>query len=130
MMLKKKIWPWVLYLAYVSMVLYLCFGKFSSIPNVQSSYFGIPTDKCVHFIMFAPFTVLTYLCLNIKKGGFGKTLLVALCLIILGALLGAACEWGQSLTTYRSGDVKDLIADALGLLSGALFVVIIDRIRK
>lgn len=130
MMLRKKFWPWALMLAYMALVLYLCFGKFTSIPNVHSSYFGIPTDKCVHFIMFAPFALLTYLCLEIKKGSFLKTLGVAICIVVLGAAIGAACEWGQSLTTYRSGDVKDLLADALGLLSGALLVIVIDRIRK
>ena len=45
----------VLFLAYLGLVVWCCFGNFGSMPNVQREMFGIPTDKVVHFVMFLPF---------------------------------------------------------------------------
>lgn len=50
----KTILSRVLFLLYVCAVCLICFADSSSLPRMQRFIFGIPTDKVVHFIMFAP----------------------------------------------------------------------------
>ena len=124
----------ILLVVYLCAVAWLCFGHFSSIPNVKMSYWGIPTDKIVHFLMFFPFPLLAF-------GGFDKyttkpwhSFLFVAVLFGIGCLLAGATEIGQGFTQYRSRDPKDFQADGLALAISCLIVLIIDlakqRIKK
>lgn len=114
-----------LMLIYLATVAYCCFGKFSSIPNVQRSYFGIPTDKIVHFIMFFPYAFLCFMMINNHKRGFWHRLLLVLASFLSGCMIAASTEIGQSFTTYRSGDIRDYQADILALASASILTFII-----
>ena len=124
----------ILLVLYLCAVAWLCFGHFSSITNVKMSYWGSPTDKIVHFLMFFPFPLLAF-------GGFDKyttkpwhSFLFVAVLFGIGCLLAGATEIGQGFTQYRSRDPKDFQADGLALAISCLIVLIIDlakqRIKK
>ena len=46
---KKLLLSRLLFFAYLAAVLFLCFGRFESTPDVPRSILGIPADKLVHF---------------------------------------------------------------------------------
>ena len=50
----------VLFCIYIATLVFLCFMKTDSVPDVQFTLFGIPADKLVHFCMFAPYPVLPF----------------------------------------------------------------------
>ena len=82
----------ILLVLYLCAVAWLCFGHFSNIPNIKMSYWGIPTDKIVHFLMFFPFPLLAF-------GGFDKyttkpwhSFLFVAVLFGIGCLLAGATE--------------------------------------
>ena len=58
------------------------------------------------------------------------TYLLALAALVAGAIMAVATEIGQSLTTYRSGDAWDFVADASGLGLAFIFVLIIILASK
>ena len=120
----------ILLVLYLATVAWLCFGHFSSIPNVKMSYWGIPTDKIVHFLMFFPFPLLAF-------GAFDKfttkpwhSLVFVLTVFGIGCLLASATEIGQAYTTYRSGDPHDFLADGLALAISCIIVLVIDLCKQ
>ena len=59
-----------------------------------------------------------------------STFLFAGITFLVGVALACGTEWGQAhLTTYRSGDPLDLLADVSALFIGTLIVIVWD-IRK
>jgi VanZ family protein len=120
----------VLFFVYLAMVLLLCFGKFNSVPSVPLKLFGIPTDKLVHFCMFFPFPILSFLAFDRFTESVSRTLLFTGITLAAGILLALFTEWGQAcLINYRSGDLWDLFADVIALILSSLLVIFLD-IRK
>ena len=119
----------VLFWAYIAAVFYLCFAEFSDLSSAPRQIWGFPTDKVVHFGMFFPFPLLAYLAYGpcVEKGW--KSLLFCVGLFLLGALVAAGTEFGQTFLPYRSGDLKDLYADLLALGISSCIVLIIDLIQ-
>lgn len=120
----------ILFFLYLAAVLVLCFAQFKSTPDVPTSFLGIPTDKVVHFCMFFPFPILAFLAFDRYTENVRSTLLFSGAIFGIGCLLAVGTEWGQAhLTSYRSGDPKDLLADVLALLLSTAMVIVWD-IRK
>jgi len=120
----------VLFVLYIALVLYLCFGNFSDIKHIPRSYFNIPTDKIVHFLMFLPFPVLAYLAFDRFTDKFWSSAAYTALTFLVGCLLAAGTEIGQArLTRHRSGDFLDFRADLFALALSTLVVFILD-IRK
>lgn len=112
---------------YLAALLFLCFGRFSSLPSVPWTIWGIPSDKVMHFFLFIPFPVLAFLAFYRKKAPF----LLFLAVLACGCLLAMGTELGQRyLTTYRFGDRKDFLADVLGLAAGSLPLLVWLIFRK
>jgi VanZ family protein len=84
----------------------------TSIPRVVSSY-----DKWFHVLLYAGIAW-------ILSGGFSRTVLV----ILTGCVLGALDENYQRLTG-RCPSLADWSADVLGVLAGALFWLLLRRLR-
>ena len=117
-----------IFVLYVAAVLFCCFVRFESLPEVGRSFLGIPADKAAHFLMFLPWPALFSLAFPgmLKKGVTGTIAAI----FILGFVFAASTEAGQYFTTYREGDLKDLLADTIGLLVGSLVVPVIKSHSK
>lgn len=115
-----------LFCIYVIAVILLCVIKAESLPELPKSFLGIPLDKMVHFLMFMPFPVLGYMSFKpYNKGSSWKDFAVLAVLCILGAGFALSTEKIQSLTSYRSYEQADVLADFIGLSTGALMVLIL-----
>ena len=126
---KQLLFARILFLLYLIAVAWLCFGRFDNTPDVPLSFFGIPTDKLVHFAMFLPFPVLTFFAFNRYSEKFLKSFLWLWLTFFIGALIAAGTEIGQGLTEYRSADTLDYLADLIGLGTGTIAVILL-MIRK
>ncbi len=119
----------ILLAMYLCCLLALCFWNFQSLPDVQKSFFGIPTDKIVHFCMFLPFPILLFCAYDNLTTKPWQSAVFSVGTFLIGCLLAAGTEIGQSMTTYRTGDPNDFRADALALAISSIIVLIID-LRK
>ena len=120
----------ILLVLYLIVLVWLCFGQFDSMPDVKRYYWGIPTDKIVHFLMFLPFPILAYFAFDRYAEKFWPAVLWTAVAFLAGILLAAGTEVGQAcLTSDRSGDPNDFRADLIALGVSTLIVFILD-LRK
>ena len=115
----------IAFLVYFGLVLYVCFGHFTDLPDMSKPIWGIPQDKIIHFIMFFPFPILGALALNLRPSRYGKACMDALLLFICGIALAAATEIAQGFTSYRDPSVWDWVADTSALVSSSVIVLIV-----
>ena len=120
----------ILFIIYLGLVAWCCFGHFESMPEVRRYILGIPTDKVVHFAMFLPFVILGYPACDFLATGHRRGIIILVLVFLAGLLVALATEKGQSLTSYRSGDPLDLAADVTGLATGAVIVIATLLIKK
>ena len=119
---RAKITFRILLLLYIAAVCFLCFARFDDTPSVPLQIFGIPTDKLVHFLMFAPFPVLAWFAFGGKRKGWRRYLALALILGV-GVLLSLSTEVIQQYIPYRNGDWTDFAADLTGLVTSTLILL-------
>jgi VanZ family protein len=74
-------------------------------------------DKVVHVLLYGVF------------GGLAVPVMGWLS-IPAGVILGVTTEWGQKFIPHRTADLRDLLADMIGLVIGVLVAFIIERRRK
>lgn len=77
-------------------------------------------DKVEHLLIFSGITLLGRAAWSHHFGAAAGGIL----------LYGAAMELAQSLTTYRLGDVRDWVADAIGVAVAAMLARIWNRSRR
>lgn len=125
----KSTFAKILFAAYIITLGVLCFIRLDGMPEVSADIFGIPTDKVVHFIMFFPFPLLAL-------ASFGKitrkpwhSFAFTLVVFATGCIIAIGTEIGQGLTSYRSADPADFMADGIALAISSILVLIID-LRK
>ena len=108
-------------LVYLAALSYICFASQGGLPTIEDWPFKIPADKVVHFVMFLPWPILA--ALSVMPGydrASVRTVILLLIITIIGCALAGMTELIQGLLPYRSEDIRDFIADSLGLLTGAL----------
>ena len=121
----------ILFFLYLAAVLVLCFGQFKDAPSVPWTLLGIPSDKLVHFCMFFPFPILAFLAFDKYTETPRSTFLFSGITFLVGVALAFGTEWGQAhLTTYRSGDPLDWLADVSALFLSTLIVIIWDLLKQ
>ena len=123
----------IVFVLYLATVIWLCFGQFDGMPDVERSFWGIPTDKIVHFLMFFPFPILSYYAFNRYSPKIPVAIGWTLVAFIVGCLIAAGTELSQArLTSYRSGDILDFRADLLSLGISTFFVLLLNlrKLRK
>jgi len=121
----------ILFFLYLAAVLVLCFGQFKDAPSVSWTLLGIPSDKLVHFCMFFPFPILAFLAFDKYTETPRSTFLFSGITFLVGVALAFGTEWGQAhLTTYRSGDPLDWVADISALFISTLIVIIWDLLKQ
>lgn len=114
----------IIFLIYIAVVAYACFGNFTNVPNLTRAWLGIPNDKILHFLMFLPFPILMHLSFGHKRRNPWRAMPGVIGIFIIGCLIAAGTEVGQSFLSYRSCDPTDFIADSLALLISSLIVFI------
>jgi len=105
----------------------ICYALFIPADDLPlEPFFRIPHfDKMVHFGLF--FVFCLFLLRPLKRLKFQYYLLAPLISIILSALL----EFSQHvLSTSRSSDIKDFIANSLGVISAVVFFYLFVSNRK
>ena len=130
MKLKVRHISFIILCIYIAAVAFLCFMKTDSLPSVDMYFLGIPMDKVVHFMMFAPFPVLAYMTFWPSKAGKGGKLAVLTVIVAVGAGLGKATERIQTMLGYRTGDPADFLSDMTGILTGALVIAAYILFKK
>ena len=127
----KRLIARILFFLYLAAVLVLCFGQFKDVPSVPWTLLGIPSDKIVHFCMFFPFPILAFLAFDKYTETPRSTFLFSGITFLVGVALAFGTEWGQAhLTTYRSGDPLDWVADVSALFISTLIVIIWDLLKQ
>lgn len=113
-----------LFCLYILAVCILCFTNGEQLPDVPSTWFGLPADKVAHFIMFLPYTPLAYLTFAQERGGvWRKTAVIIICAAV-GFGLAVATERIQGILGYRTEDARDMLSDFIGLGTGTALTVI------
>ena len=125
---RQRIAGRIVFFAYIATVLFLCFWNFGESQEVPDSLFGIPMDKLAHVALFLPFPLLVWTGFG-PRGEKLRLRSVAL-LVAAGFLLAFLTEAGQSLTGYRYGDPRDLLADCVGLVLGLIPLFLLKKLTR
>ena len=120
----------ILFVLYLAAIAFLCLTSTSSLPQMKSTFLGLPTDKVAHFLMFLPFPILFYLSTEWKADKWWKALLYTAIILLLGCGVAAGTEYLQKLTPTRVADKEDFIADAIALGCSSLLVFVVLVTRK
>ena len=119
-----------LYLASIALI---CFMHGEDLPNISGTWFGLPADKVAHFGMFLPFIPLAFFTFSIREERLRRSMILLLILVIVGGATAYMTEIIQQKLSYRTYDVKDFMADSLGLAGGYMITttwLLIKHSRK
>jgi VanZ family protein len=116
----------ILFVLYLAVLMYLCFGKFDGLPKEPRSLFGLEGDKVVHFLMFLPFPVLSYFAFPVRTRKAWHSLLLTAFILAVGSVFAAGTEFIQDFIPYREADTADFMADFIGLCVSAVSVLTTD----
>lgn len=125
----KTIWITV-FCVYFAAVLYLCFLKPDSLPEIRPDLWGIPLDKLAHFLMFFPYPLLSFLAFRPQQGGTWRSIAVLAVLYLTGIGFAFGTEQLQGLSEYRSNDPYDFLADIIGMTASAILTLCLILIMK
>lgn len=116
----------ILFLIYLAVLLYLCFGKFSDMPDTSPHLLGIDGDKIVHFLMFLPFPVLSYFAFPAPTRKPWHSLLMTAIILAAGSVLATGTEFVQGFLPYREAETADFTADFIALCLSTTAVLTMD----
>ena len=119
----------VLLFIYIGAIAYLCFAKMNNLPQIQKEFFGIPTDKLVHFCMFFPFPIIAFYAFARRLKSRAELLRSLIKLCAWGCIFAGVTEMVQATLPYRSQDVKDFAADCIAIGISSLILLIINLIK-
>lgn len=106
---------------YMIAVAVLCFIRPSSLPEVDiKSFLGIPIDKLLHFLMFLPYPFLSGMSFMSRKMSIIANMLTLIILTVAGIGIAYGTELIQAQTDYRSYEIADFKADAIGIAIGTI----------
>ena len=91
------------------------------IPNLNSGF----DDKIFHFIAYTVFTILVYnYCSTIQ---ITSAILISAVIVIIYGIIIEALQYG--LTSYRTFDIFDALANALGVCFAAMMLKIRNKLK-
>lgn len=105
---------------YLVAICALCFMNTSSLPDTALDLWGLPIDKVVHFLMFAPFPILAFFAYNNPKHKILREFLSIIVIFTIGCSIAIGTEYIQKYTGYRSFEVQDMVSDIIGLFVGSI----------
>ncbi len=114
----------VLFAAYIITVLCLCLLNLSSTTqDLSFTFLGIPSDKIAHYLMYMAYPVVGWLFLSYNKRIKIRLQYIYITLAVTGIVFSAITEVLQTLlTTYRTTEALDLLANILGVITGTLLM--------
>ena len=115
----------ILFAIYLLLLAFICFWRFNHVFLNSFSIGPVQFDKVVHFVMFLPFPVLAYLSFGKADAGGVRMVGGILLIFFIGCVLAAGTELLQGFIPYRTADVGDFKADALGLAVGSVLCCIL-----
>ena len=80
--------------------------------------------------MFLPFPLLAYTTFEMRGMTPGRKIMLLAAILCAGAGVALGTEYIQANLEYRSGDMKDFAADAIGLAAGSLGAVLYIYLKK
>ena len=111
----------IIFCMYLAAVGLLCFIKPSSLPEMDiKTFFGLPLDKVLHFLMFLPYPVLAGMVFINKEQNAAAAAAILTVLAVTGIGVAYGTEIIQSHTGYRSYEIADFHADMIGIAAGTL----------
>lgn len=122
-----RIFSIILFLLYIVALLFFSLASFAGIDLgiERTNILGIPIDKCIHFIMFLPYSFLAYLA-STRKNYWRTLFFVGMSGIVIAFLL----ELSQGMfTTERVTDIWDLVANVTAILIGTAVLLLLKRKR-
>jgi VanZ family protein len=122
----------VLFCLYIAAVAFLCFTQGEQLPELPKTWFGLPSDKVAHALMFFPFTILGYLSFTSEENSTLRKVIMLATLIAIGSGMAYATESIQRMLGYRAYEISDMKADMIGLGTGTIISImfIIFSIKK
>ena len=115
-----------LFILYIGLVAYLCFGHPYRFVTIPKTLWGLPFDKCVHFILFFPYPLLAHKAFYTKNKW--RSLVLA---VLTGMVLCFTMELLQDkLTTYRTTDPVDLLVNVASVTISSIITSVIALFRK
>ena len=126
----KTILSRILLVLYVIAVCMLCFVSSSSLPSIQKYIFGLPSDKVIHFLMFAPYPILAYLSFDHPARKPWKSVAFVILSMLAGLALAIITEVIQYYLPTRAMDMEDFYADAAAVIIFSVTVLTIDLTGK
>ena len=122
----------ILTVIYIVAVAYLCFANFNRVSEFQKFFLGLPTDKIVHFCMFAPFPVMAFFSYDKATDTVLKAVAAVIVILSVGIIFAGLTEVIQGSLPYRTQDMGDFKADCLGMILSATAVLAYDiyKIKK
>lgn len=113
----------ILFCLYIMAVAVLCFTQGEQLPELPNTWFGLPSDKVAHALMFFPFTILGYLSFTSAENSTLQKVAVLTVLIAVGCGMAYATESIQRVLGYRAYEISDMKADMAGLGLGTLISI-------
>ena len=111
----------------MGVLIYLYFGKFPPFLKLPRTILDIPSDKVGHFLMFLPYPFLAHGSSFTGKRKWRDLLFVHLS----GIAIAFVFELLQStLSTWRTTDPWDLVANVASITLATLILAIIDLFKK
>jgi VanZ family protein len=110
-------------LSWAAVILYLCLIRISELPEIKILYI----DKIIHAFFYFVFSILWFYALRFyfKKQSSSKLLRVV---FVMALLFGIAIELFQTyFTTFRNGDVRDVLANTTGVLLAITMIKLLDK---
>lgn len=114
----------ILFLLYMTALGLLCFLHGDSLPNITGTWFGFRADNVAHAAMFLPFVPLAFLSVSIRNSNFFKNMLLLVFVTVIGGCTAYATELIQGQLKYRTYELKDFMADSVGLAAGFIFITV------
>ena len=118
---------------YLASIALLCFMHGEELPNMSGTWFGLPSDKVAHFVMYFPFIPVAFFTFSTHKETIRRSMILLVILAVIGGATAYATEMIQQKMSYRTYDLKDFIADSIGLAGGYMVIttwLLIKHCRK
>lgn len=123
---KVRIFPLILFVAYLALLARALFGRISpeTASLLPNSIFGIATDKVIHFLLFFPAPLLSFMAFRGKRRGVSILVIFIVCVVV-----AAGMELGQGLTGYRTVDINDFVANITSVISATMLLSLINLLK-